>query len=84
MKLQSVTRDNCAHNEVDEGEEEEENDNADRHVPLASSQSRLVEPLLLNGDIARLEVAVVLLVDITSLHRLLPHGLLHWAVGTLL
>lgn len=72
------------HNEVDQGEQEEEDHDADRDVPLASSQAGLVKTLLLDGNIAGLEVTVVLLVDVAPFYGLLPHGLLHRSVGTLL
>lgn len=72
------------HNQVDQGEQEEQDDHADGDVALASSQARLVKTLLLDGHVAGFEITVVLLVDVASLDGLLPHGLLHRPVGALL
>lgn len=43
-----------------------------------------MKTLLLYGDISRLKVAVVFLVDVAPFDGLLPHGLLHGPVGAFL
>lgn len=43
-----------------------------------------MKTLLFDGNIAGLEVTVVLLVDVAPFYGLLSHGLLHRPVGTLL
>lgn len=65
------------HNEVDECQQEEQDDDADGNVAFSTPQPRLVQSLLLDGHIPRLEVAVVFLTNIPSLDGLLPHRLLH-------
>lgn len=72
------------YNEVDQGKEEEEDNDADGHVSLASPQPCLVKPLFFDGHISSFEVAVVLLVDVASLYCFLSHGLLYGPIGTLL
>jgi len=77
-------QDTGTHDEVDEGEEEEQHHDADGHVSFAPPQARLVEAFLFDGHVARLEVTVVFLVDAAALHGLLTHRLLHGTVGALL
>lgn len=72
------------HNEINEGKEEEEDDDANSHVSFPSSQPCFVKTLLFDGHIAGFKVTVVLLVDVAPLDGLLSHGLLHWAVGAFL
>lgn len=43
-----------------------------------------MEAIFIDRNIPGFKVAIVLFVNVPSLHSLLPHGLLHWSIGTLL
>lgn len=74
----------CTYYEVDERQQEKQHDDTDCHVALTATQARLVQTLLLDGHIAGLEIAVVLLVNAPPLYGLLPHGSLDGPIGALL
>lgn len=72
------------HNQVDDGQDEEQDDHTNGQVALSAPQPSFMESVLINGNISGLKVTVVLFIHVPPLHSLLPHGLLDGAIGTLL
>ena len=58
---------------IDHGECDKEHHSTAEDISLPAADAGLVQILLVNGDVAGSEVTVVLPVDPSFQHRLLPH-----------